>query len=160
MNLVASFISWMFSCITKTRHSVWCQLGKGLGPREGGNLARGTNQEEVSERLGSAQPWPEPSCVKSSITAGLGWSHSSVWEKGTFAIELFYFQWDRTQSKIDQTGKWIKVALLYYRNYTANSSYKEVSAPSMQSPFTQLGIREWRCCGACPPPGPWPAGMW
>ena len=29
----------------------------------------------------------------------------SVWEKGTFAIELFYFQWDRTQSKIDQTGK-------------------------------------------------------
>ena len=35
--------------------------------------------------------------MKNRVTVRLGWSHPSVWEKGTFAIELFYFQWDRSE---------------------------------------------------------------
>lgn len=52
--------------------------------------------------------------MKNRVTVGLGWSHPSVWEKGTFAIELFYFQWDRSELNLKLIRQVNELKWLYF----------------------------------------------
>lgn len=152
MNSVASFISQMFSCIMKTRHSVWCQLGKGLGTREGGDPCTwdkpGEGQWVVRVNLALS---PALLCKEQSHRRPgcLAWSHPSVWEKGTFGIELFYFQWDRSESNlklIRQVNElnWLYLIIEITQPTVAIKKYQHLPCRLL---LPALGIREWRCCG-------------
>lgn len=85
----------------------------------------------------------------------LAWSHPSVWEKGTFGIELFYFQWNRSELNLKLIRQVNELNWLYFIREVTQPTAAIEKYQSLPCSFLLLtwGLGSGDAVGACPPPG-------